>query len=187
MGTLNYTATVSVDGYVADADGDFQWSGPNDAVFAVHVARIAGVSTEVLGRKTFALMQYWETFPGDEDATPDELEFARIWRGIDKVVASSTLTREDLGASRARLVPELTLAELRRIVDDAPGAVEIFGPTVAADAIRAGMIEDFHFFVVPKAVGGGLRALPDDVRLDLNLIEHRIFDNGTAYLHYQPR
>ena len=187
MGTLTYTATVSVDGYAADADGDFQWSGPSDAVFAVHVARIAGVSTEVLGRKTFGMMQYWENFPGDAAATADEMEFARLWRGIDKVVVSSTLTEKDLGGCRARLVPELSLAGLRQIVDDAAGVVEIFGPTVAAEAIRAGMVEDFNFFVVPKAVGGGLRALPEEVRLDLRLVEHETFDNGTAYLHYRPR
>ncbi len=187
MGTLYFSATVSLDGYVADADGDFQWTGPSDEVFAVHTARIAGVSTEVLGRKTFALMQYWENFVGDEGATPDELEFARLWRGIEKVAVSSTLTGDDLGTSRARIVPELSLDELRRIVDDAPGAVEIFGPTTAAAAIRAGMIDDFHLFVVPKVVGGGLRALPDDVRLDLNLVEHRVFDNGISYLHYRPR
>jgi len=187
MGALYYSTTISLDGYVADADGDFQWSGPNDAVFAVHLARIAGVSTEVLGRKTFAPMQYWENFTADDDSTADEGEFARLWCGIDKVVVSSTLTADDLGTSRARLVPELPLADLRRIVDAAPGAVEIFGPTTAAAAIRAGMIDDFHFFVVPKVVGGGLRALPDDVRLDLSLVEHRVFDNGVAYLHYQPR
>ena len=91
MGTLGYTATVSLDGYVADATGDFNWSGPSDEVFAVHVERMAEVSTEVLGRKTFALMQYWETYPPEgEVPTADELEFARRWRAIEKVVASST-------------------------------------------------------------------------------------------------
>ena len=81
-------------------------------------------------------------------------------------------------------MPDLSLDELRRIVADATGVVEIFGPTVAALAIRAGLVEEFQFFVVPKVVGGGLRALPDDVRLELTLTEHRIFDNGTAHLRY---
>ncbi len=184
MGTLNYTATVSVDGYVADADGDFQWTAPNGAVFAAHVDRMAEVSTEVLGRTTFALMQYWETDPDDEVWTPAEQEFARRWRGIDKVVVSSTLTRDEIGSDRVRLLRELNVDELRRIVDDATGRVEIFGPTVAAPAIRAGLVEEFQFFVAPKIVGGGLRALPDDVRLDLKLVEHRIFDGGTALLRY---
>ncbi|WP_445166654.1 dihydrofolate reductase family protein [Mycolicibacterium sp. Dal123E01] len=184
MGILNFTATVSLDGYAADADGDFQWSAPNNAVFDFHVDRMAQVSTEVLGRTTYGLMQYWETDPADEVWSPAEHEFARRWRGIDKVVASSTLTAAEIGPDRARIVADLTLAELQRIVDDAAGVVEIFGPTVAASAIRAGLVEQFQFFVVPKVVGGGLRALPDDVRMDLKLAEHRIFDNGTAYLRY---
>ena len=187
MGILNFTATVSIDGYAADADGDFQWSAPNSAVFDFHVERMAEVSTEVLGRTTYALMQYWETDPDDEVWTPAEHEFARRWRGIDKVVASSTLTADEIGPDRARLVPDLSLADLGRIVDEAAGVVEIFGPTVAAAAIRAGMVEQFQFFVVPKVVGGGLRALPGDAYLDLKLADHRIFDNGTAYLRYVSR
>jgi dihydrofolate reductase len=186
MGILNYTATMSLDGYVADAEGDFQWSGPNDEVFAVHVDRMTEVSTEVLGRKTFALMQYWETDPDDEVWTPAEKEFARRWRSIDKVVVSSTLTQDDVKPGRDRLVPDLSLDELWRIVDGATGVVEIFGPTVAAAAIRAGLVEQFQFFVVPRMVGGGLRALPDNVHLNLRLAEHRVFDNGTAHLRYVP-
>lgn len=187
MGTLAYVATVSIDGYVADADGDFQWTGPTDEVFAVHLDRMAEVSTEVLGRKTYALMGYWDTYPDAEDRPAAEREFARRWRGIDKVVVSSTMTGEELTSDRARIVPDLSLVELQRVVEHAKGLVEIFGPTVAADAIRAGLIDDFRFFVVPKMVGGGLRALPDDVHLELSLAEHRIFDGGTAYLRYLRR
>lgn len=187
MGTLSYVATVSLDGYVADAHGDFQWSGPNDEVFGVHLERMAEVSTEVLGRKTFELMRYWDNRGEDADVTEAEREFARRWRGIDKVAVSSTLTADELGPGPVRLLPNLDLAELQSIVDGAPGVVEIFGPTVASPAIRAGLVEDFHFFVIPMVVGGGLRALPDGARLDLALAEHRVFENGTAYLHYRPR
>lgn len=187
MGTLNFTATVSLDGYVADADGNFDWSGPSDEVFAVHLARMAVVSTEVLGRKTYALMDYWETYPDDEDRPVAEREFAKRWQAIDKVVVSTTLTDDDLGPGRARLVPDLSLDELQRIVDSASGLVEIFGPTTAAAAIRAGLVEDFQFFVVPKMVGGGLRALPNDVHLDLRLVEHRVFDDGIVHLRYSRR
>jgi riboflavin biosynthesis pyrimidine reductase len=130
-------------------------------------------------------MQYWETDPDGEDWGPAEWEFARRWRGIDKVVVSSTLTPEGIGSERVRLVPDLSLVELRRIVDEATRVVEIFGPTVAGEAIRAGLVDEFQFFVIPMMVGGGLRALPDDVRLNLRLAEHRIFDDGTAHLHYR--
>ncbi|KQH80879.1 deaminase [Mycobacterium gordonae] len=185
MGTLTYTASVSLDGYVADATGDFQWSAPGDPVFSAHIERMATVSTEVLGRKTYALMQYWETFPDDDDHPAADREFARRWRDIEKVVVSSTLRRDELGSERDRLMPRLSLDELKQIVDGAPGVVEIFGPTVAGPAIAAGMVEEFHFFVIPKMVGGGLRALPDGVHLDLNLVEHRIFGDGAAYLRYR--
>lgn len=187
MGSLSYTATVSLDGYAADADGDFQWSAPGDEVFQLHVDRMAAVSTEVLGRNTYELMRYWETDPEDDSWSASEHEFARRWRSLEKVVASSTLTHKDLASERARLVPALGLGELEQIVEDAPREVEIFGPTTAEEAIRAGMVDDFRFFVVPRVVGGGLGALPDGARLDVKLVEHRIFDDGTAYLHYQPR
>ncbi|WP_040518291.1 dihydrofolate reductase family protein [Gordonia neofelifaecis] len=183
MGTLTYTATVSLDGYVADASGDFQWSAPGDEVFAFHVERMGPVSTEILGRNTYLLMTYWENEPADGSWSSEEREFARRWQAIERVVVSSTLIDDDLG-SGTRLIPHLSISELAGIVRDASGEVEIFGPTTAAAAIRAGMVDDYRFFVVPKIVGGGLRALPDDARLDLRLVEHRTFGD-TAYLHYR--
>lgn len=187
MGSLSYTATISLDGYAADANGDFRWSAPTDEVFEFHVERMAAVSTEVLGRNTYLLMRYWETEPEAGDWGALEHEFARRWGNIEYVVASSTLTQDELASERVRLVSDLGLPELRQIVDAATGEVEIFGPTTAAEAIRAGMVGDFRFFVVPKTVGGGLRALPERAPLDLNLVAHRIFGNGTVYLHYKSR
>lgn len=187
MGSLSYTATISLDGYAADANGDFQWSAPTDEVFEFHVERMAAVSTEVLGRNTYLLMRYWETEPEVGNWGALEHEFARRWRNINQVVASTTLTQDDLASEQDHLVSHLGLSELEQIVNAAPGEVEIFGPTTAAEAIRAGMIQDFRFFVVPKTVGAGLNALPDGAQLDLNLVEHRIFNNGVAYLHYKPR
>ncbi|GAC66505.1 dihydrofolate reductase family protein [Gordonia soli] len=187
MGTLSYGATMSLDGFVADAAGDFQWAAPSAELFDVHVERMAATSTEVLGRRTYALMQYWNAQPADEQWTPAEQEFARRWQGLDKIVVSSTLGPNDLGAEGDRLVSTLELDELRRIVDGARGIVEIFGPTVAADAIRAGLVQEFQFFVVPTVIGTGLRAIPADVRLDLRLVEHRVFDDGVAQLRYVRR
>lgn len=184
MGTLGYTATISLDGYAADEDGDFQCSAPDGEVFIFHVERIANVSTEILGRRTYELMRYWEEEPSDEVWTPAEHEFARRWQGLKIVVASSTLVRNDV-AHAAELVAHLELADIERIVGSASGDVEIFGPTVASEAIRAGLVNDFRFFIVPKVVGGGLRALPDGVRLEMDLIEHRVFGNGTVYMHYR--
>ena len=185
MGTLCYTATISLDGYVADADGDFQWSAPDDEVFRFHVERMGPVSHEILGRHTYELMRYWYSDPDDEGWGPDEREFARRWRELGLIVVSSTLTTDELQSPHDRLLEDLDLRDLRAIVEDAPGEVEIFGPTTATLAIRAGMVSDFRFFVVPKVVGGGLSALPRDAELDLDLVEHRQF-GATAYLHYRP-
>lgn len=183
MGTLGYTATISIDGYAADADGDFQWSAPGDDVFDFHVERMADVSAEILGRRTYELMRYWEAEPAGEAWSAAEHEFARRWQSLDIVVASSTLTREKV-ADADVLVPHLGLADVERIVGEAAGEVEIFGPTVASEAIRAGLVDHFRLFIMPKAVGGGLRALPGDARLGMDVVGQRVFQDGTVYLHY---
>lgn len=185
MGRLRYTTAMSLDGYVVDGDGDFQWAAPSAEMFDLHVARTARVSTEVLGRRTYALMEYWESPPEGEEWTEAEHEFARRWREIEKVVVSSTLTPEQVTSPRARLVRDMPLDALADLVAAAEGDVEIFGPTTAADAIRAGMVDDFEFFVFPVVVGGGVRALPDDARLDLRLVEQRVFAPGTVHLLYE--
>lgn len=187
MGSLTYTATVSVDGYAADASGDFNWSAPGEDVFRFHVERMDAVVHEVLGRRTYQLMEYWQAPPEGEEWGADEHEFARRWQAIPRTLVSSTLTVDDLVSERDRLVPRLELDTLRRIVDEAPGQVEIFGPTTAEAAIRAGLVTDFGLFVVPRVVGGGLRALPHEVALDLELVDHRVFDSGTTYSHYRRR
>lgn len=195
MGTLTYTTAMSLDGYAADANGDFQWTAPGDDVFDFHIERLEAVSTEVLGRRTYQLMTYWDVDPVDEEWTEAEREFARRWRALDVIVASSTVDAADLGARDPRVVRHLGLDELRRIVTEAPGEVEIFGPTLAGPAIRAGLVQDFRLLVVPKIVGGGLRALPSidegapapGHSLDLDLVEQRVFRNGTVLLHHRSR
>ena len=184
MGTLCYTATISLDGYVVDADGHFQWAGPDDEVFRFHVDRMGAVSHEILGRRTYDLMRYWYSNPDAEGWGADEREFARQWRALQHIVVSSTLGVGELEAPGDRLLSGLDPGELRRIVGEAPGEVEIFGPTTAGPAIRAGMVSDFRLFVVPKMVGGGVAALPDGVREELELVEWRVF-GAVAYLHYR--
>lgn len=185
MGTLSFTATISIDGYAAGPDGDSQFGAPSEQVFRLHVERMAAISTEILGRRTYELMHYWEAEPEGENWGDDEREFARLWQGLDIVAASSSLTSDEITRENHRLVTQLTLDEIRRVTQHASGEVEIFGPTTAAPAIRAGLVQDFRFFIVPVILGGGLRALPEDARLDLRLIESRVFENGFTMLHYR--
>ena len=185
MGILSYAAVMSLDGYIADSDGDFQWATPSPEIFDAHLQRMSEVSTEIMGRKTYELMHFWDTYPDSDEATPAEKVFGRLWQHIDKIVASSTLSPTDMVADD-ELVPDLDVERVQRIGQEAEGVVEIFGPTTAADAIRAGLIERFEFFIVPIIIGGGLRAMPEGVQLDMQLIEQHTFDNGTVYLRYEP-
>jgi len=184
MGTLCYTTSVSLDGFVADATGDFQWGAPNEEVFQFHLDRVARLSAEVLGRNTYELMKYWDEEPEGEDWGDQEREFARRWGKVKLFVASSSMTEAEVTSPNAKLCGRLTLDRLQEIVREAPNEVDIFGPTVAQEAILANIVDEFEFFVVPKVVGGGLRALPEGANLDLKLVDQQAFSNGTVCLRY---
>lgn len=187
MGTLSYTTAMSLDGYIADASGDFQWVAPDEEIFRHHIDRISSMTAEILGRKTYQLMKYWEDEPPGEDWGEDEREFARLWRGVKLYVASSTLDESEISTTDTELIRKLELERIKQIVSDAPGEVEIFGPTTAAEAIRAGLVDDFRFFIAPILVGGGLAALPQGMRLNLELVEEKRFSGGTVFVHYKNK
>lgn len=121
MGTLNYAATVSLDGYAADRAGGIAWAAPDAEVFAFHLQRMREVTTEILGRRTYSMMQYWEDPPESEKLSSDETEFATRWKTLDKHVVSTTLAATQLGPDRTRLLRELCLADIRRIVTATSG------------------------------------------------------------------
>lgn len=184
MGMLNYAATISLDGYIADSAGDFQWAAPTEDVFALHLERLSGVTTEILGRRTYHLMQYWEDPAQRAEMTEPELNFAQYWQDVKKIVVSSTLVASQLRSHRDHLQRDLCLADIRRIVAATDGVVEIFGPTTAAEAIRACLVDQFEFFVIPVVLGGGRKALPDGAYRKLKLEDTRTFTNGTVYMRY---
>lgn len=184
MGTLNYAATVSLDGYAADRAGGIAWAAPDAEVFAFHLQRMREVTTEILGRRTYSMMQYWEDPPESEKLSSDETEFAARWKTLDKHVVSTTLAATQLGADRTRLLRELCLADIRRIVTATSGVVEIFGPTTAAEALRACLVDRIELFIHPTILGGGLSALPEGVYRKMRLEHTTRFANGTVYLRY---
>ena len=183
MAKLIYAAIMSLDGYVADADGSFDWSAPDAEVHAAVNAVSAPVGTELLGRRTYDVLAVWDDPAWLEDDEPAMREFAADWQATDKVVFSRTLT--SLDAPRTTLVGEFDADDVRRRLAEADRDVAIGGPTLAAEAIRAGLVDDYHLFVSPVLVGGGLRALPDGVRLDLELVGERRFTNGVVHLHHR--
>ncbi|MDR7385374.1 dihydrofolate reductase family protein [Promicromonospora iranensis] len=187
MGTLSYFANMSADGYTADAGGTFDWMAPSDEVLAFINEIETEVAVYVHGRRMYETMVYWETHDPGPDPNPHMTRYAEIWQGVEKVVASSSLPEEAVTSARTRIVRDLQLGELRRIANCAPGIVSVGGPTVAAELIRQGLVDDFRLFVYPEVVGGGLPALPPDARLSLRLVDARTFASGCVYLRYVPR
>ncbi|MFC6237241.1 dihydrofolate reductase family protein [Longivirga aurantiaca] len=180
MGRLLVTAICSVDGYVADTEGSFEFAFPTAEVHQAVNDLERGVGTQLLGRRTYEVMTYWETAPTEGD--DPEADFARIWSGVEKVVFSTTLA--EVSAPRTRLVRAFDVEAVRALVEAAPHDVEIGGPTLAAEAWRAGLVDEVRLFLVPAIVGGGLAALPDGVRHRLTLLEQRTYDEGFVLLRY---
>ncbi|KAA0021424.1 dihydrofolate reductase family protein [Antrihabitans cavernicola] len=185
MAQLVYTGIMSVDGYIADKDGKFDWSAPDDEVHAFVNDREASIGTYLYGRRMYEVMRYWETahtLAGQSAVTRD---FTEIWQAADKIVYSTTL--EAVSTERTRLERSFDPAEVRRSTDAADRDVGVGGAALAAHAIRAGIVDEFHMYVTPHIVGGGTPYLPDDVRLELELLDEHRFTNGVVYLRYRVR
>lgn len=174
---LVYAAICSLDGYVADRDGRWDWSEPDPEVHRFVNDLERGIGTNLYGRRIYEVLSAWETM---DDPDPVMQDYAEIWRSSDKVVYSRTL--QEVTTARTRIERELDLDEVARLKED--GDVSIGGPELAAHAFRAGLVDRVHLFVAPVIVGGGKRVLPDDVRLDLRLAGSRSFENGTVHLEY---
>jgi dihydrofolate reductase len=184
MASLIYSAMTSLDGYIADADGNFDWAAPDDEVHAFINDLERPVGTYLYGRRMYETMLYWETAHAD-DQSAVEGDFTQIWQAADKVVYSTTLERAS--SARTRLERSFDPAAVRQLKSAASRDLAIAGPNLAAHAIRAGLVDEYHLFVAPIVVGGGNRGLPDDARVELELLEERRFGGGTVFLRYRTR
>jgi dihydrofolate reductase len=180
MAQLVYTAITSLDGYVADEAGTFEWAAPDEEVHAFVNDLQRSVGTYLYGRRMYETMRYWETAGDDEPVTRD---FAEVWRAADKVVYSRTLAGVD--TARTRLESDFDPREVRRLVAGAGADVGVGGPTLAAHAFAAGLVEQIHLFLTPIVVGGGLPALPTGLRLPLVLVDEHRFAGGVVHLHHR--
>jgi dihydrofolate reductase len=185
MAELIYSAIMSLDGYVADEEGNFDWAEPDDEVHAFVNDLERPIGTYLYGRRMYEVMTYWETAHTVPDQPPVILDYAQIWQAADKVVYSTTL--EEASTARTRIEREFDPDAVRRMKATAERDISIGGPTLAARAIVAGLVDELHLFVAPVVVGGGTRSLPDDVRWDLDLTDERRFGNGVIYLRYRTR
>jgi dihydrofolate reductase len=183
MAELSYSVLASLDGYVEDRSGRFDWAAPDAEVHAFVNELERPVGTHLYGRRMYETMRYWEDPPGLAEAAPYIQDYAAIWQAADKVVYSRTL--QSASSAKTRIEPEFDPEAVRRLKAEAAGAVSIGGPELAAQAIAAGLVDEYHLFLVPVLVGGGKRALPDGVRADLELVDQRGFAGGTVYLRYR--
>jgi dihydrofolate reductase len=185
VGELIYSAIQSLDGYVADERGDFGWAAPDEEVHAFVNDLTRPTGTHLLGRRMYEVMAVWER-PDELPATTDVTrDFAAIWNAADKVVYSRTLDAVTTG--RTQLVREFDPDAVRALKESSERDITVGGPGLAAAAFRAGLVDELQLIIVPAIVGGGTASLPPGVRLYLELIGERRFDNGTAYLRYRTR
>ena len=182
MGRLIYSAIASLDGYVADAEGKFDWAAPGPEVHAFVNDLERPVGTHLYGRRMYEVMAWWEA--NDDDA-PVMRDFAGIWRAADKIVYSTTL--ETTSSARTRIERDFDPEAVRRLKAQAGRDLTVGGPHLAGQAIAAGLVDECHLFFVPVMVGGGTRALPDGVRVELELVDERRFASGVVYLRYRTK
>ena len=185
MAKLIYSAITSLDGYVADEDGNFDWAEPDEEVHTFVNDLERRVGTYLYGRRMYDVMVYWETAHTLADQPPVVLDFADIWQAADKVVYSKTL--EKVSSSRTTIERDFDTEAVRQMKAAATRDITVGGSDLAAQAIKAGLVDEFHLFVTPIVVGGGKRSLPDNVRVDLGLLDEHRFGNGVVYLRYRSR
>jgi dihydrofolate reductase len=180
---LIYMTIASLDGYIADANGKFDWAVPDEEVHAFVNDLERPIGTHLYGRRLYEVMIGWETMHTLPDQTPLTLDFAAIWQAAEKVVYSRTL--ETVSSARTRIERYFDPEAVRRMKAEADRDISIGGATLAAEAIRAGLVDELHVIANPIVVGGGTPSLPDGVRWELELLDERRFANGVAYLRYR--
>ncbi|MGE0541911.1 MAG: dihydrofolate reductase family protein [Dehalococcoidia bacterium] len=183
MAKLIYLAIASLDGYIEDENGNFDWAIPSDEVHTFINNLERSVGTYLYGRRMYETMAGWETDPTLAEHSPNMRDFAAIWQAADKVVYSRTL--ETVSTARTRIERDFDPEAIRQMKASAERDLGVGGPDLAGDAFKAGLVDELHLFVTPIVVGGGKQSLPNDVRLNLELLDERRFGNGMAFLRYR--
>ena len=184
MGKLIYAALTSLDGYVADSEGRFEWAEPDEEVHAFVNEMERGIGTYLYGRRMYEVLSVWDTLDLS-DQPPYIREYAEVWRDADKVVCSRSL--ETVSTNRTRLERDFDPKVVQRMKASAERDLAIGGPNLAAYAFRAGLVDEVSLFLSPIVVGGGTQALPDDVRLELELVDERRFSGGMVFVRYAAK
>ena len=183
MSKLIYIANVSLDGYIEDSDGRFDWTVPSDDVFAFITDVLRSAGTYLYGRRLYETMAVWETDPALAAASDLRGDFAQVWQAANKVVYSTTL--HEVATAKTQLERNFDPNAIRDLKASATSDLTVGGANFAAHAFEAGLVDECHFFIHPVLVGGGKASLPRDTRADLELLDERRFSNGVIYLRYR--
>jgi dihydrofolate reductase len=184
VGKLIYSVITSLDGYIEDATGKFDWATPDEEVHAFVNDQERPVGTHLYGRRMYETMVFWETAHTLDEPVVFR-DYAEIWQAADKIVYSRTLDR--VSSARTRIEREFDPESVRQMKASSERDIGLGGPELAAQAIRAGLVDEYHLFLHPIVVGGGKPSLPNDVRVNLELVDERRFDSGVVHLHYRTR
>jgi dihydrofolate reductase len=185
VASLIYSAITSLDGFVADEEGNFDWAEPEEEVHTLVNDLQRSVGTYLYGRRMYEVMASWEAPETSAGQPPFVQDFAKIWQAADKVVYSTTL--ESASSARTRIERDFDPEAVLQMKAAAERDITVGGPHLAAQAIRARLVDELQLFVTPVVVGGGNRALPNGVRLELELLDERRFSNGVVHLRYRTR
>jgi dihydrofolate reductase len=185
MAKLIYSAIASLDGYVADADGGFDWAAPDAEVHGFVNDLERPVGTYLYGRRMYETMAYWETAGAGAGEPPVSRDFAELWRAADKVVYSTSLGT--VSSARTRIERAFDPGAIRELKARAARDLSVGGPGLAGQALAAGLVDECQLFVTPIVVGGGTHWLPGDVRIELDLLGERRFAGGVVFLRYRTR
>jgi dihydrofolate reductase len=184
LARLIYAAIASLDGYIEDERGKFDWAAPDEEVHSFVNDLERSVSTYLYGRRMYEVMSFWESAEAsDAGQSPVVREYAEIWQAADKVVYSRTL--KTASTERTRIEREFDPEAIVQMKERSEGDITVAGPDLAAQAIGAGLVDELHLFLVPIVVGGGKRALPDEVIWKLELLDQHRFADGVVHLHYR--
>ena len=185
MARLVYAAIASLDGYVEDQSGEFGWAAPDEEVHAFVNDLERPIGTYLYGRRMYETMVYWETAGASEDQRAVSADYAQIWRAAEKVVYSRTL--QVPGSARTRIERDFDPAAIRALKESSARDISIGGAQLAGAAMAAGLVDECHLFLNPIVVGGGKRALPEGVRVQLELLDEHRFRSGVVHLRYRLR
>jgi dihydrofolate reductase len=183
MAKLIYSAIASLDGYVQDDEGRFDWAAPDDEVHAFVNDLERPIGTYLYGRRMYETMVFWETSGTGADSPGVSRDFAVIWRAAEKIVYSRTL--QTVSSAKTRIERSFDPDAIRRLKETSEADLTIGGAELAGQAIAAGLVDECHLFLGPVMVGGGKRALPENVRAQLELLDERRFRSGVVHLHYR--